>query len=79
MICAIIDGSDVFRAKLRFRVFLIREFSKGTRGAPECNSTGEFFQQTVHAESLSAQSVRFWTVLSVPEQQKPLSHLPQQF
>ena len=29
MICAIIDGSDVFRAKLRFRVFLIRELTKG--------------------------------------------------
>ena len=42
---AIIDGSDVFRAKLRFRVFLIRELTRGTRN--RMHPAGEFFQQTV--------------------------------
>jgi hypothetical protein len=47
MIRAIIDGSDLFRAKLRFRVLLIRELTRGTRSATEMHPPGEFFQQAV--------------------------------
>ena len=59
MICAIIDGSDLFRAKLRFRVFLIRELTRGTPSATECARPANSFSRLCHAESLSAQSVRF--------------------
>jgi len=36
MICAIIDGSDLFRAGVRLRVFLIRELTRGTPSSTEC-------------------------------------------
>jgi hypothetical protein len=47
MICAIIDGSDLFRGKLRFRVFLIREPCQGNAQCNRMRPTGEFFQRTV--------------------------------
>jgi hypothetical protein len=47
MIRAIIDGSDVFRAKLRFRVFYNPLPYQGTRSATECTRPAEFLQQTV--------------------------------
>ena len=50
MIRAIIDGSDVFRAKLRFRVFLIRELTSGTRSATECTRPANSFSRLCHAE-----------------------------
>src|SRR5436190_2201055 len=53
-ICAIIDGSDVFRAKLRFRVFLIRELTRGTRSATEYTRPANSFSRLCHAASLSA-------------------------
>jgi hypothetical protein len=55
---------DLFRAKIRLRVFLIRELTRGTPGATECARPANSFSRLCHAEFLSAQSVRFWTVSS---------------
>ena len=69
-----------FRAKLRFRVFLIRELTRGTRSATECSPAGEFFQQTV-PRRVSISTIRqiFEQYRQVLNSRKPLSHSPQQF
>jgi hypothetical protein len=75
MICAIVGRSDGFRAKVRFRVFLIRQLTRGTPSTIECARPAKFFQQAVPRRiSVSTICQIFEQCSSVPEQPKTHYH-----